>query len=116
MLRRAAATRTRGIGAEPHRGAQAGIIKAAASYPLLHPEGAKGSSRRRRVQQRATGAPITVVGRHEESRSDYLDSLRDAGADHPRCSLDHLDLRVERTEDAPGDRRERLPLEEFSMS
>ena len=82
----------------PNRtGVRAGIIKAAASYPL-HPEERK-VLRAAAVAQRATGAPITVhVGRHEDSALEILDSLRDAGADLTRCSLDHLDLRVERTE------------------
>ena len=82
----------------PNRtGVRAGIIKAAASYPL-HPEERK-VLRAAAVAQRATGAPITVhVGRHEDSALEILDSLRDAGADLTRCSLDHLDLRVERME------------------
>ncbi len=80
-----------------HTGVRAGIIKAAASYPL-HPEERK-VLRAAAVAQRATGAPITVhVGRHEDSALEILDSLRDADADLTRCSLDHLDLRVERTE------------------
>ena len=51
------------------------------------------------IAQRETGAGITVhVGRHEDSALEIVDVLREAGADLGRCSLDHLDLRVERTE------------------
>jgi phosphotriesterase-related protein len=78
-------------------GIKAGIIKAAASYPL-HPEERKilaGAA----AAQRATGAAITVhVGRHELSALEILEALRDAGADLARTSMDHLDLRVGRTE------------------
>lgn len=78
-------------------GVKAGIIKAAASYPL-HPEERKvlaGAA----AAQRATGAAITVhCGRHELSALEILDALRDAGADLTRASMDHLDLRVARTE------------------
>ena len=51
------------------------------------------------IAQRETGAGITIhVGRHEDSALEIVDVLREAGADLGRCSLDHLDLRVERTE------------------
>lgn len=78
-------------------GVRAGIIKCAVTYPL-HPEERKvlvGAAR----AQRATGAAITVhVGRHELSAREILGALRDAGADLARTSMDHLDLRVEKTE------------------
>jgi phosphotriesterase-related protein len=78
-------------------GVRAGIVKAAATHPL-HPEERK-VLRAAAAAQRATGAGITVhVGRHEESALEIVDVLRAAGADLTRCSLDHLDLRVERTE------------------
>ena len=78
-------------------GCAPGIIKAAASYPL-HPEERK-VLRAAALAQRATGASITVhVGRHELSALEILDALRDAGADLTRTSMDHLDLRVEKTE------------------
>jgi phosphotriesterase-related protein len=78
-------------------GVRAGIIKCAASYPL-HPEERK-VLRGAAIAQRATGASITVhVGRHELSALEILDALRDAGADLTRTSMDHLDLRVEKTE------------------
>jgi phosphotriesterase-related protein len=78
-------------------GVKAGIIKTACSYPLEESErkvlaGAAAA-------QRATGAGITVhVGRHEHSALEIIDALREAQADLTRCSLDHLDLRVERRE------------------
>jgi phosphotriesterase-related protein len=72
-------------------------VKAAAGYPL-HPEERK-VLRGAAAAQRETGAGITVhVGRHEESALEVADTLREAGADLSRCSLDHLDLRVERTQ------------------
>lgn len=78
-------------------GVRAGIIKVACSYPL-HPEERKvlaGAA----AAQRATGAAITVhVGRHELSALEILDALRDSGADLTRTSMDHLDLRVAKTE------------------
>ena len=78
-------------------GVRAGIVKAAATHPL-HPEERK-VLRAAASAQRATGAGITVhVGRHEDSALEIVDVLRDAGADLTRCSLDHLDLRVERIE------------------
>ena len=78
-------------------GVRAGIVKAAASYPL-HPEERK-VLRGAAIAQRETGAAITIhVGRHEDSALEIVDVLREAGADLGRCSLDHLDLRVERTE------------------
>jgi phosphotriesterase-related protein len=78
-------------------GVRAGIIKCAATYPL-HPEERK-VLRGAAAAQRATGAGITVhVGRHELSAREILDALGDAGADLTRTSMDHLDLRVERTE------------------
>jgi phosphotriesterase-related protein len=78
-------------------GVRAGIVKVAASYPL-HPEERK-VLRGAVAAQRATGAAITIhVGRHEDSALEILGALRDADADLTRCSLDHLDLRVERTE------------------
>jgi phosphotriesterase-related protein len=78
-------------------GIRAGIVKAAASHPL-HPEERK-VLRGAVAAQRATGAAITIhVGRHEDSALEILDVLGEAGADLTRCSLDHLDLRVERTE------------------
>jgi len=76
---------------------RAGIVKAAATYPL-HAEERK-VLRAAAAAQRATGAGITVhVGRHEDSALEIVDLLEAAGADLSRCSLDHLDLRVERTE------------------
>jgi phosphotriesterase-related protein len=78
-------------------GIRAGIVKAAASYPL-HPEERK-VLRGAAAAQRATGATITVhVGRHEDSALELVGVLSEAGADLSRCSLDHLDLRVERVE------------------
>jgi phosphotriesterase-related protein len=78
-------------------GIKAGIIKVACTYPL-HPEERKvlvGAA----TAQRASGAAITVhVGRHELSALEILGVLRDAGADLTRTSMDHLDLRVEKTE------------------
>jgi phosphotriesterase-related protein len=78
-------------------GVKAGIIKVACSYPL-HPEERK-VLRGAAAAQRATGASITVhVGRHELSALEILGALREAGADLTRASMDHLDLRVEKTE------------------
>jgi phosphotriesterase-related protein len=78
-------------------GVKAGIVKAAASYPL-HPQERK-VLRGAAAAQGQTGAAITVhVGRHEDSALEIVDTLGEAGADLSRCSLDHLDLRVERTE------------------
>ncbi len=78
-------------------GVKAGIIKVACSYPL-HPEERKilaGAA----AAQRATGAAITVhVGRHELSALEILEALRESGADLTRTSMDHVDLRVEKTE------------------
>jgi len=76
---------------------RAGIIKCAASYPL-HPEERK-VLRGAAIAQRATGSAITVhSGRHELSALEILDTLRDADADLTHVSVDHLDLRVEKTE------------------
>ena len=78
-------------------GVRAGIVKAAAGYPL-DPEERK-VLRAAAAAQRATGAGITVhVGRHEDSALEIVEVLREADADLSRCSLDHLDLRVERAE------------------
>lgn len=78
-------------------GVRAGIIKVAATYPL-HPEERK-VIRGAVAAQRATGAAITIhVGRHELSAREIVEALREAGADLARVSLDHLDLRVEKTE------------------
>jgi phosphotriesterase-related protein len=78
-------------------GVRAGIIKCAATYPL-HAEERK-VLRAAAVAQRETGSAITVhVGRHELSAREILDALDEAGADLTRCSMDHLDLRVEKTE------------------
>ena len=78
-------------------GVRAGIIKAAATYPL-HAEERK-VLRGAVAAQRATGSAITIhVGRHELSALEILDVLGEAGADLERVSLDHLDLRVEKTE------------------
>lgn len=78
-------------------GVRAGIIKVAATYPL-HPEERKVMSGAAKAQ-RTSGAAITAhVGRHERSALEVLDALRDAGADLARTSMDHLDLRVEKTE------------------
>lgn len=78
-------------------GVRAGIIKCAATYPLDPDE--RKVLRGAAAAQRETGAAITVhVGRHELSATEILDALRDAGADLTRCSMDHLDLRVEKTE------------------
>ena len=59
-------------------GVRAGIVKAAASYPL-HPEERK-VLRGAAVAQRETGAAITVhVGRHEDSALEIVDVLRERG-------------------------------------
>jgi len=78
-------------------GVKAGIVKAAATYPLDPAE--RKVLRAAAAAQRETGAAITVhVGRHEDSALEIVGVLREAGANLERCSLDHLDLRVERTE------------------
>jgi len=78
-------------------GVKAGIVKAAATHPL-HSEERK-VLRAAATAQRETGTGITVhVGRHEDSALEIVEVLRDAGAELARCSLDHLDLRVGRTE------------------
>lgn len=80
-----------------HTGVRAGVIKAACCYPVRAEERKVllGAA----VAQRATGAAITVhVGRHELSALEILGVLQEAGADHARMSMDHLDLRVEKLE------------------
>jgi phosphotriesterase-related protein len=78
-------------------GIRAGVIKAAATYPLAPAE--ERVLRGAAIAQRETGAGITVhVGRDERSALEIVGVLDDAGADLTRASMDHLELRVERME------------------
>ncbi len=78
-------------------GVKAGIIKVGCSHPLAGDE--RKVLRAAARAQKATGAGISVhVGRSDRSALDIADVLGNAGAELSRVALDHLDLRIEKTE------------------